>query len=117
MKFYITRQSGLIGIWWCKATRSITLSLHEHLSFNLGFKFNEKENDEIAEKMGSYLDEKRRLKNLSDEELVNEVAGLPVADSESVLEMMDRLDPEWYDREEPLNNEPMSLSEYLESGR
>lgn len=57
--------------------------------------------DKQAEALIAMIDEKHRLENLSDFELIREVLKDEVADDERVLEMMRRIYPKWEDEPDP----------------
>jgi hypothetical protein len=52
------------------------------------------------ERLYAAIREKERLSKLTNEALVHECLALDVSDSPIVEEMLDRIDPGWYEREQ-----------------
>jgi hypothetical protein len=102
MKLSIWRDSiGLRGLYWCGATKTLALDITAHFAIRLQFAFTEDEKTRLAHYMLDHFAEKERLQGLNSAALVDEVMDTPAGDYEPVIEMADRLDPLWYERDPP----------------
>lgn len=99
MKFSISRHHGIVGLFYCPATKGLELNLTCALGLRLQFEFTEAEKNKQAKSLIGYMEDSATITALSDEELVYKLAGCSEADNKLVIEAMTRLDPDWFSEE------------------
>lgn len=102
MKVSVNRHSGLVGFYWCGATRDITLQLTTRFGFRLRLAKTERERNRETTLLLDMVHERARLMKLTNEELVAEALSADNTDLPVINEMMDRLDPGWYEEDREL---------------
>lgn len=101
MKLRIVREGNyLLGLYWCGAVNEIALNLAPRFGIRLSFEFSEQEETRFSGVMLDLFAQKARLNALSNEALVAEVLNTETADDLAVMEMVDRLCPDWHTRDE-----------------
>jgi hypothetical protein len=99
MKFSISRHHGILGLFYCPGTKGLELNLTPRFGLRLQFEFSDAEKTAQAKNLLGYIQSKAGIAALSNEELVYKVAGRSAADDDLVIEMMTRLDPDWFSEE------------------
>jgi hypothetical protein len=108
VKLRIAREgNGLLGLYWLgQGVNHIALNITHGFGLRLEFKPTKQQTRKIANTLLDRMDTRKRLKALSDEELIEAVLSTEAGDDELVIEMVERLCPDWLELLEEMAPQP-----------